>query len=201
VVFVHDSAFNGQYFEDRTAIVRETPQLAPVPDGIPDALPRVVAHELGHGLGFAHRADEINLMAPGTRGTSLNDSEVRVARANAKGVLGVGTFGSLAKAKNETSTKVTAEIEGLADKELGHWPPPSLANAPTAEQFSIVAVGAVLLKWETHQEQNLSAEFPGKLSGVIRDLNRIFAAAGIYFHLQKWRPSRCKEPTLGGWPL
>ncbi|MEI7821499.1 MAG: matrixin family metalloprotease, partial [Verrucomicrobiota bacterium] len=45
-----------------------------------EPLPRVTSHEIGHALSLSHRQDRTNLMASGTTGFSLNDTEVKAAR-------------------------------------------------------------------------------------------------------------------------
>lgn len=63
--------------------VKDTARLNAVAGGIDEPLPRVSAHEIGHALGLLHREDQVNLMASGTTGTSLNGQEVRIARTTA----------------------------------------------------------------------------------------------------------------------
>jgi hypothetical protein len=95
VYFVHDFTYNGVWFDDGYAIVRETARLNEVPGGIDEPIPRVTAHELGHMLGLRHREDETNLLASGKTGTSLNRAEVESARASARKVTGVKTVAEL----------------------------------------------------------------------------------------------------------
>ena len=64
--------------------VKETARLNKVPGGIDEDLPRVSAHEIGHALSLPHRQDTVNLMASGTTGTGLNDSEIGKAREAAQ---------------------------------------------------------------------------------------------------------------------
>jgi len=44
----------------------------------------VTSHELGHALSLPHRQDRTNLMASGTTGTLLNDSEIERTRTAAR---------------------------------------------------------------------------------------------------------------------
>jgi hypothetical protein len=64
--------------------VKESARLNKVPGGIDEDLPRVSAHEMGHALSLPHRQDRVNLMASGTTGTGLNESEVAQARQAAQ---------------------------------------------------------------------------------------------------------------------
>lgn len=64
--------------------VKDTASLRAVPGGIDEPLPRVTSHELGHALSLPHRQDTTNLLASGTTGTWLNESEIQQVRAAAK---------------------------------------------------------------------------------------------------------------------
>jgi hypothetical protein len=66
--------------------VKESARLHRVPGGIDEHVPRVSAHEIGHALGLMHRQAVTNLMASGTTGTSLNDTEIETARRTAAGL-------------------------------------------------------------------------------------------------------------------
>ncbi len=44
---------------------------------------RTIAHEVGHQLGLPHRQDRTNLMASGTTGWTLNDTEIAALRRSA----------------------------------------------------------------------------------------------------------------------
>ena len=84
VYYVKSFDVNGVYFGKPEAIfVKDTASLRKVEGGIDEPLPRVTSHELGHAFSLAHRQDTFNLMASGTTGTSLNESEIRQARESA----------------------------------------------------------------------------------------------------------------------
>lgn len=83
VYYIHQFSVNGVYLGDGTAFVQDTAQLRPVPGGIDEPIPRVTAHELGHALGLPHRQARTNLLASGTTGTSLIESEIHKARETA----------------------------------------------------------------------------------------------------------------------
>ena len=87
VYYVHSMRPNGICFDRATdrIFVKDTSELRRVRDGIDEFLPRVTAHEIGHSLGLDHRQDTFNLMASGTTGFSLNETEIATARKTAEG--------------------------------------------------------------------------------------------------------------------
>ena len=82
VFYVKKLGPNGFYYGEAIA-VKDTAALKPVKDGLDEPIPRVTAHEIGHQLGLKHRQDNLNLMASGRNGYSLNDEEIKTARAKA----------------------------------------------------------------------------------------------------------------------
>ena len=84
VYYIKSFDVNGVYFRHPEAIfVKDTASLRKVEGGIDEPLPRVTSHELGHAFSLVHRQNTFNLMASGTTGTSLNESEIRQARESA----------------------------------------------------------------------------------------------------------------------
>ena len=81
--FVKEMSANGMCFAE-AIFVKDTASLRTVEGGIDEPIPRVCSHELGHALGLLHRQDTTNLMASGTTGTWLNDSEIKQARTTAR---------------------------------------------------------------------------------------------------------------------
>ena len=84
VYYIKSFDVNGVFFGKPEAIfVKDTASLRKVEGGIDEPLPRVTSHELGHAFTLPHRQDTFNLMASGTTGTTLNESEIRQARESA----------------------------------------------------------------------------------------------------------------------
>ena len=77
---------NGVYRGDHDIWSRDRPSLRRVPGGTDILAGRTSAHELGHALRLPHRQDNTNLMASGTRGWTLNDTEIDRARRRAREV-------------------------------------------------------------------------------------------------------------------
>lgn len=83
VCYVKEVKPNG-FFGAGLIVVKDTANLRAVEGGIDEPLPRVTSHEIGHALSLPHRQDLTNLMASGTTGFSLNDAEIKAARAMAQ---------------------------------------------------------------------------------------------------------------------
>ena len=83
VCYVKRVGPNG-FWTGKLAVVKDTAKLKEVSGGLDEPLPRVTSHELGHALDLPHRQDTTNLMASGTTGFSLNESEIQTARARAE---------------------------------------------------------------------------------------------------------------------
>ena len=84
IYYIKSFDVNGVFFGNPEAIfVQDTANLRKVEGGIDEPIPRVTSHELGHAFSLPHRQDTFNLMASGTSGTSLNESEIRQARESA----------------------------------------------------------------------------------------------------------------------
>jgi len=77
---------NGVYRGDHDIWTRDRPSLRRVPGGTDILAARTAAHELGHALRLSHRQNNTNLMASGTRGWTLNDTEIATARGRARQV-------------------------------------------------------------------------------------------------------------------
>jgi hypothetical protein len=81
VYYVHRMRVNGVHLGlSRTVFAKDTANLTEVRGGVDEPLPRVTAHEIGHHMGLGHRQDRINLMASGTTGWSVNDTEIATVR-------------------------------------------------------------------------------------------------------------------------
>lgn len=77
---------NGVYRGDHDIWTRDRPSLRQVTGGTDILAARTGAHELGHALNLPHRQDNTNLMASGTRGWTLNDTEISRSRNRARQV-------------------------------------------------------------------------------------------------------------------
>lgn len=82
IYYVKEIAPNG-IFLGPAIFVKDTARLRQVKDGLDEPLPRVSSHELGHALGLDHRQNTTNLMASGTTGFWLDDSEIKQAKTTA----------------------------------------------------------------------------------------------------------------------
>jgi hypothetical protein len=80
VCFVKEMGPNG-FFYGEPVVVCENPEFTKVKGGSDNPVARVAAHELGHVLFLKHRQEHTNLMASGRNGVSLNNQEIRDARA------------------------------------------------------------------------------------------------------------------------
>ncbi len=83
IYYIKEMPNNGIYFPE-AIFVKDTAALRAVEGGIDEPLPRVSSHELGHALSLPHRQDTTNLMASGTTGTWLNETEIGEARKAAQ---------------------------------------------------------------------------------------------------------------------
>ena len=84
IYYIKSFDVNGVFFGNPEAIfVQDAASLRKVEGGIDEPIPRVTSHELGHAFSLPHRQDTFNLMASGTTGTSLNESEIHQARESA----------------------------------------------------------------------------------------------------------------------
>ena len=81
--YLNQMMVNGVYFSEGI-FVKDTASLRSVEGGIDEPLPRVSSHELGHAFSLPHRQAVTNLMASGTTGFELNESEIEQARLGAK---------------------------------------------------------------------------------------------------------------------
>lgn len=86
VCFVREMGPNG-FFYGEPVVVCEKPEFTKVQGGAKNIVARVTAHELGHVLFLQHRQDHTNLMASGRNGISLNNQEIKDARARAAQIL------------------------------------------------------------------------------------------------------------------
>ncbi len=83
IYYLKEMSANGLHFPE-AMFVKDTASLRAVPGGIDEPIPRVSSHELGHAFDLPHRQDTTNLMASGTTGTWLNETEIRAARVSAR---------------------------------------------------------------------------------------------------------------------
>jgi hypothetical protein len=113
VYYVKELSVNGIYMRGGI-FVKDTAVLSSVPGGINEPLPRVTAHELGHGLSLEHRQNKTNLLASGTTGTSLNETEIKQARAAAAHFAWIEPAPAVLKRANELR-------ESGRSKEAGIW--------------------------------------------------------------------------------
>ena len=82
--YIKRFAVNGVYLAPDGMFVKDLARLRPVKDGLDEPIPRVTAHELGHAFTLRHRQAGTNLLASGTTGWTLNNAEIKQARAAAK---------------------------------------------------------------------------------------------------------------------
>jgi hypothetical protein len=79
---------NGVFKGEHDIWSRDHPNLRPAPNPVIHRAARTSAHELGHGLSLPHYNDQPDstdsLMASGTLGWHLNESQIRAARGRAR---------------------------------------------------------------------------------------------------------------------
>ncbi len=79
---------NGVFKGDHDVWSRDYPRLRPAPTPVTHTSARTSAHELGHGLSLSHYNgypdSPSDLMASGTLGWRLNDSQIQAARTRAQ---------------------------------------------------------------------------------------------------------------------
>lgn len=112
VYYVHQLPVNGVYLGSNMCFVQETASLRKVEGGIDEPIPRVTSHEIGHALSLPHRQNTTNLMASGTTGTILNESEMQRSRAIAKKMPGVMTVAECEAAMNDAEKKGETQRAG-----------------------------------------------------------------------------------------
>ena len=112
---------NGVYLANDGMFVKDTASLHGVEDGVDEPIPRVTAHELGHAFTLNHRQSGTNLMASGTTGWTLNETEikqVRIAGGKMKWIRPAGKILKEADAlykqgKKKEAAKLYSRIAGI----------------------------------------------------------------------------------------
>jgi hypothetical protein len=98
VYFFHSLGSNGSYVGDDVVVAQEAPQLRTVKGGGNDPIARVTAHALGNVLGLTNHGEPRNVMANGTSGIELEDTQGETASKVARTVRGVATVSDVRKA-------------------------------------------------------------------------------------------------------
>ena len=80
VYYLKRFGVNGVYIGRDGMFVKDTARLRGVEGGVDEPIPRVTAHELGHAFTLNHRQSGTNLMASGTTGWTLNETEIKQVR-------------------------------------------------------------------------------------------------------------------------
>jgi hypothetical protein len=128
IYYVKEIAPNG-IFLGPAIFVKDTARLRQVKDGLDEPLPRVSSHELGHALGLDHRQNTTNLMASGTTGFWLDDSEIKQAKTTAAELKWIESAPAMLKRADDLYRSNNLVAARLLYKRLAAIP----VNAPELE--------------------------------------------------------------------
>jgi len=95
VYYLKRFGVNGVYIGRDGMFVKDTARLRGVEGGVGEPIPRVTAHELGHAFTLKHRQSVTNLMASGTSGWTLNETEIKQARTAARKIKWIRSAGEI----------------------------------------------------------------------------------------------------------
>jgi hypothetical protein len=205
VYFFRALPFNSAYIFDDLVFANEAARVRPVEGGGDDPVARVVAHALGNALGLPNDPEPANLMANGTSGVALEESQGATARKLARVVRGAATAAETRKAVEEAQARGDAaavrrlrswlaELSGAGADEASRRPDapaaPDVTAPPGYNEFLVIPLRVHVLTARGMPEVDCQLS-DADVARILSKVNRVWHNAGIHWGLE----SLVREPA------